>query len=134
MAPTGLSVTIVSPEEEFFLVVERVSLPSAEGRFEVLPGHAPLFAQIAPGEAWLTVSGELRGLVLGEGFTRVESDRVFILTDIVITDENVDHLGLEKVAEKAVATLEDLDGSGREISLVQAALARLAAELKRIKR
>ena len=52
--------------------VEKVSFPGALGAFTVLPGHAPLIAQLTAGKIRYTSGVEEREQEILRGFVRIE--------------------------------------------------------------
>lgn len=56
--------------------VEKVSFPGALGAFTVLPGHAPLIAQLTAGKIRYTSGAEEREQEILRGFVRIERDTV----------------------------------------------------------
>jgi F-type H+-transporting ATPase subunit epsilon len=82
---------LVSPEKLLFSGdVEQVDVPSAEGDFGVLAGHAPFVATLRPGI--LTVhgaGGEQKIVVLG-GFAEVSAEGLTVLADVAEAVEDID--------------------------------------------
>lgn len=56
--------------------VEKVSLPGALGAFTVLPGHAPLIAQLTEGRISYTSGTEEHEQEIKRGFVKVEKDLI----------------------------------------------------------
>jgi F-type H+-transporting ATPase subunit epsilon len=79
----SLRVRLVTPEKIFIDgTADSVSLPSATGYLEVLYAHAPLLAELGPGE--VTMHGGDVGdqrLFVAQGFVEVLPDRVTILAE-----------------------------------------------------
>ena len=55
----------------------RVQFRSATGLLEVLPGHAPMIAELCPG----AVTADSQELQCGAGVVRVENDAVTVLCE-----------------------------------------------------
>jgi F-type H+-transporting ATPase subunit epsilon len=68
-----------------------VSLPSSSGYLEVLYAHAPLLAELGPGEVTLH-GGDVgdRQLFVAQGFVEVLPDRVTILAESAIPPRDID--------------------------------------------
>ncbi len=78
MADRQLIVTVISPEETLYGgAALAVFLPGTSGRFEVLPGHAPLISTLEAGDIVVRDTGgeERRIAVLG-GVVRVSGDKI----------------------------------------------------------
>lgn len=83
MAPGDrrLKVRIVTPERVVFDGdVDSVIATAFDGQFGVLPGHAPMVAQLGIGEFRVQQGDRLTWFVLGSGFLHVLDDVVSVLT------------------------------------------------------
>lgn len=81
---------LVSPEALVFSgEVEHVVVPSTEGEFGVLAGHAPVVAMLKPGVLRILGPGERRFLVVG-GFAEVNPAGLTVLADMAMPVEEVD--------------------------------------------
>jgi F-type H+-transporting ATPase subunit epsilon len=83
-----LQLEIVTPDK---LVVDaaagQVQLPGKTGYLGILPKHAPLITELAPGEIRYSVNGVTKRLAVAKGLAEVLPDRVTILAE---TDERPD--------------------------------------------
>ena len=126
-----LHLEIVTPETCTFSGKARsVVLPGVEGELGILPEHMPLLTQVVPGEIRVvTEDGSELNLAVGEGFLEVRPDRVSVLADMAILEEEID----EKAAEEAVARAQQkiTEGilSGEELATVESSLVRSLAQL-----
>ena len=81
MADT-LQLEIVTPDK---LVVDaaadQVQLPGKTGYLGILPKHAPLITELAPGEIRYRVNGVTKRLAVAKGLAEVLPDRVTILAE-----------------------------------------------------
>jgi len=88
----SLHVRLVTPEKIFIDgTADSVSLPSVTGYLEVLYAHAPLLAELGPGE--VTMHGGDVGdqrLFVAQGFVEVLPDRVTILAEGAIPPNEID--------------------------------------------
>jgi F-type H+-transporting ATPase subunit epsilon len=99
---TQLRVRLVTPERTLFeQVADAVLLPAKNGYFEVLPGHAPLMAELGAGD--VTILGGPGGEAGGEmrynvswGFVEVLPERVTILASDALKPEEIDVPRAEK--------------------------------------
>jgi len=90
---TALRVRLVTPDR--ILVdetVDAVEVPSKSGYFEVLYGHSPLLAELAPGEVRLHGGHHRDGdrFIVARGFVEVLPERVTILAESAMKPEEVD--------------------------------------------
>ncbi len=78
MADKRLIVTVISPEETLYGgAALAVFLPGTSGRFEVLPGHAPLISTLEAGEIVVRdTEGVERRIAIVGGVVRVSGDRI----------------------------------------------------------
>lgn len=88
----SIRVRLVTPEKIFIDgTADSVSLPSASGYLEVLYAHAPLLAELGPGE--VTLHGGNVGdqqLFVAQGFVEVLPDRVTILAESAVPPSEID--------------------------------------------
>ncbi|MGB7190273.1 MAG: ATP synthase F1 subunit epsilon [Acidobacteriaceae bacterium] len=94
MAETNaLRVRLVTPDRILVdQTVDAVEVPSKSGYFEVLYGHSPLLAELAPGEVRLH-GGDARDgdrFNVARGFVEVLPERVTILAESAMKPEEID--------------------------------------------
>lgn len=124
-----LRLEIVTPEKKTFSEeVEQVVLPGVEGEFGVLPGHEPLVTQITPGELVITQAGQVLHLAVGEGFVRVEPNRVSVLTDMALKADDINETEAEEARRRAEEALSQ-KLTAEETASVQASLQKSLAQL-----
>lgn len=77
-----LQVEITSAEEQLFSGEANFVLArTVEGEIGILPGHAPLLAQLVESEVKLRASQGDRSFRVSGGFMSVKDDRVIVLAD-----------------------------------------------------
>lgn len=136
--PHQIELQVVTPEHRVVsATAASVSLPGAAGRLGILPGHAPLVSELAPGVLSYSENGVERVLATGEGFAEVLQGRVIVLAQTAEKAEDIDagRAGGEKQrAEELLkqSALPEAERRAAEASLKRAA-ARLeaAGQLKR---
>ena len=129
----SLVLDIVTPEKKFFSgEVENVYLPGTEGEFGVLPGHVPLVTGVNAGELRYAIDGKVEELAIGAGFVEVTQEKITVLTDLAVTDADIDEARVEEAMKRAEETLSKIDHSANteEVAALQAAIARSMAQLK----
>ncbi len=109
---TRVELEIVTPKGRALMAaVDEVTAPSVNGEFGVLPGHLPVLAALRTGIVTYRVGQEQKRCAIGAGFAEAGPLRMVILTDEYVEREGVDPVVVRK-----------------ELSEVQASLAKLAAE------
>ncbi len=127
MAET-IQLEIVTPER---LVVsesaEYIEIPGEGGYLGILPGHAPLISEVAPGELTYRNGNQTKRLAVAWGFVEVLQDKVTILAEAAEKAEEIDTARAETAKKKAEAELQK---SGLEMNEeAQEALQRAQARL-----
>jgi F-type H+-transporting ATPase subunit epsilon len=127
--PEKLKLEIVTPERLlFYEEVDEVTVPGVEGYLGILPGHAPLLAELKIGEISYR-QGDKRGyLFCSWGFVEVLPDRVSVLAEVAERPEEIDVTRAQSAKERAEKRLKskdtDIDFERARISL-QRAVSRL---------
>jgi F-type H+-transporting ATPase subunit epsilon len=88
-----LRVRLVTPERILVdQTADAVEVPSKSGYIEVLYGHAPLLAELAPGEVRLHGHSNENGdrFNVARGFVEVLPERVTILAESALKPEEID--------------------------------------------
>lgn len=132
-----LHLEIVTPEKKIFSdTVEDVYLPGSEGEMGVLQLHAALVTSLAPGELRYRKDGKTVELAIGSGFAEVSGDKLTVLTDQALGEDEIDEAATEKAiarAEKALAGVDvsDKDEQRHLQNVISANLAALQLRRKR---
>ena len=67
--PEKIHLVIVTPERQLFSgLVDRVTVPSSQGYLGILPGHAPLLAELGIGNISYQVAGQTEQVFCSWGF------------------------------------------------------------------
>ena len=100
MADTNaLRVRLVTPDRILVdQTVDAVEVPSMSGYLEVLYGHAPLLAELGPGEVRLHGDRNDAGdrFNVARGFVEVLPERVTILAEFAVKPEEIDKGAAQK--------------------------------------
>ncbi|MGC2164162.1 MAG: ATP synthase F1 subunit epsilon [Silvibacterium sp.] len=94
-----LRVRLVTPDRILVdQTVDAVEVPSTSGYFEVLYGHAPLLAELAPGEVHLHGGRGEAGdrFSVARGFVEVLPERVTILAESAMKPGEIDTAAAQK--------------------------------------
>ena len=120
---------IVTPEQKTFSDdVDSVVVPGIDGEFGVLTNHAALVTILKPGELRYTKGSETVELAVGEGLVEVLGDKVSVLTDLAVSDHEIDEEKVQEALDRAKRSLEELSGD-EEIAAVQAMIQKSMAQL-----
>jgi F-type H+-transporting ATPase subunit epsilon len=130
-----LLLEIVTPESRAFSEeVDMVVLPGAEGELGILPLHVPLMTRLLPGDVRIMQGQKETDLVVGTGFVEVTQTKVSILTDMAMSDTDVDEAAAEEAVSRAKEALQNKDLNSEEVSEIEGAIARSLAQLRFKKR
>ena len=106
--PDKIHLEIVTPERQLFSgLVEDVSVPSSSGYLGILPGHAPLLAELGIGEISYGIGGNREYMSCSWGFVEVLPERVVVLAQAAERASEID----ENRAEQAKSRAENRLGS-----------------------
>lgn len=103
----SLTLEIVTPEKKAFSgQADAVTVPTAEGEIQILPGHIPLLTMMVPGEIVVKNGETLDRLAVDKGFARVLGNTISIVTQAAIDEKRIDLSAAKDAqqrAEKALA-------------------------------
>jgi len=109
----ALTLEIVTPEARVYSdTIDSVVIPTVEGEIGILPGHIPLLTQVADGELRVTKGAETTYLVIGGGFAEIDGDKVSVLAERAIAEDQIDEKFVEdamKRAEQAIKEAKHMD-------------------------
>lgn len=132
-----LILEIVTPEAKVYSdTIDSVVIPTMEGEVGILPGHIPLLTKVANGELRVTKGAQTLHLAVGGGFAEIDGDKVSVLAERAITEEQIDEKAVEdalKRAEQAMRDAKDMDPNEFEHlqSMVRFAGVQLAVKRRR---
>jgi len=133
--PTEIRLDIVTPDR---LVahdaVTGVKIPGKNGYLGILPGHAPLLTEIAPGELEYTSGGAKHVLAVNWGFAEVLGDRVIVLAQSCERAEEIDVARAEKAKIRAEERLKRFDDPAVDLERARESLRRAMASLETAQR
>lgn len=129
-----LRLEIVTPEQKIYSDdVDSVVIPGVEGELGILPQHVPLMTQLLPGELRVLKDGKELRLAVGEGFVEIGADRVAVLTDMAIQENEIDETAAEEAIHRAETAMRENKMNDEEYATVKASLQKSLA-LIRVKR
>ena len=129
-----LRLEIVTPDKKIYSDdVDSVVVPGSEGEMGILTDHAPLMTMLQPGELRITKGSEETRLAIGSGFLEVSNNKVAVLTDMAVSESDIDDVAAEEAIQRAEASLRDSHLDDEEYATVKASLQKSIA-LVRVKR
>jgi F-type H+-transporting ATPase subunit epsilon len=125
-----IAVDIMTPERLVMQTeAESIVIPAAEGELGILPHHAPLLAELQPGEIRLRRGGNVELFAVSGGFIEVVNNHVSIFAETAEMAHEIDAERARQAAERAKA---EIKAARTDIDLAQAeaALRRAMARLR----
>lgn len=125
-----IAVDIMTPEKIVLQTeAESVVVPAADGELGILPHHAPLLAQLEPGEIRLRRGSAVDLFAVSGGFVEVLNNRVMVFAE---TAEMAHDIDVERARQAAEKAKEVLRSPAPDLNLAQAeaALRRALARLR----
>ncbi len=128
--PTEIRLDLVTPER---LVahdsVNALTIPGKNGYLGILPGHAPLLTELAPGELIYTRAGVKHFIAVTWGFAEVLPDRVIVLAQTAERAEEIDVERAEQAKRRAEERLKRFSDPTVDLERAREALIRAIARL-----
>lgn len=127
---------IVTPEKTVFSnQVENVYLPGADGEIGVLTMHAGLVTALRAGELRYLFEGKEVSLAIGSGVAEVHQEKVVVLTDMALGEDEIDIQKAEQAIQRAQEKLQGVEHSldAEEVAYLQGIVAKssVAIQFKR---
>ncbi len=118
---------LVSPERVLLSEdVEHVVLPSVDGDFGVLPGHAPVVVTLRPGTISVIGDGATRKIFVKDGFAEFTPDTLNVLAEQAVNLDGVERSEIDGLIATAQKELADASDDGKRF-MANAALDALRA-------
>ncbi len=103
-----LTLEIVTPEAKVYSdTIDSVVIPTLEGEVGILPGHIPLLTKVEDGELRVTKGNQTLHLAVGGGFAEIDGDKVSVLAERAITEEQIDEKAVEEAMKRAEQAMRD---------------------------
>jgi F-type H+-transporting ATPase subunit epsilon len=126
----AITVDIMTPERLVMQTqADSVVVPAANGELGILANHAPLLAQLQPGEIRLRRENSLELFAVSGGFVEVANNHVSIFAETAEMAQEIDTERARQAAERAKAEMR----SARTESDLAAAEASLRRALVRMR-
>lgn len=128
MAET-LQLEVVTPERQVVdEQAEYIEIPALTGYIGVLPGHAPLIAELSVGEINYRTGSNIKRLAVAWGFAEVLPQKVTILAETAERAEEIDVSRAQAAKQRAEEALRTAGVEGNPDA--QAALQRATARIE----
>jgi F-type H+-transporting ATPase subunit epsilon len=132
--PEKIHLEIVSPEKQLFSGdVDSVTVPSTTGYLGILPGHAPLLAELGIGEISYKIGDSTNYLFCSWGFVEVLPERVVLLAQTAELASDIDMKRAEEAKSRAEKILASKD-PGMDYRRAELAMLRAISRLNAAKR
>ncbi|MDR1726680.1 MAG: F0F1 ATP synthase subunit epsilon [Acidobacteriota bacterium] len=123
--PEKIHLEIVTPDKQVYSGnVESILVPAQTGYMGILPGHAPLLAELGIGDIEFTADGVTECVACSWGFIEVLPDRVVLLAQEAELSSDIDLKRAEEAkarAEKLLASGDpDVDYAATELAVLRA--------------
>jgi F-type H+-transporting ATPase subunit epsilon len=97
-----IELEVATPERQLVHAqVDEVQIPAKDGYLGILPGHAPLLAELSTGFLWYHSGGRRRYLAIHGGFLEVLPNKVRVLADAAEIAEEIDVERARKALQRA---------------------------------
>ena len=121
--PDKIHLEIVTPDKQVYSGdIDSIIVPALSGYIGILPGHAPLLAELGIGEIEFTVGGNTEYVFCSWGFVEVLPDRVVLLAQTAELASDIDLKRAEEAkarAEKLLASNDpDVDYAATELAML----------------
>ena len=123
--PEKIHLEIVTADKQVFSGdVDSIIVPALTGYMGILPGHAPLLAELGFGEIVFTTGNTMEDVFSSWGFVEVLPDRVVILAQTAELSSDIDLKRAEEAKARAEKLLmsgdPDVDYAAAELAVMRA--------------
>jgi len=122
---------VITPERVILETeAQSLTMPGAQGRLGVLPGHIPMVVQLVPGELIYYQQGASQALVLGSGYGEIRRDRVRLFVEEATLAAEIDLIRTQQEAEQAGREIKARQREHTDLTTAEAALKVALAKMK----
>jgi F-type H+-transporting ATPase subunit epsilon len=130
--PEHIHLEIVTPEKQIFSgMVDSVIIPATTGYLGILPGHAPLLAELGIGEVSYKAGDQTDYLFCSWGFAELLPERVVLLAQTAEMASDIDVKRAEDAKARAEKRLNSKD-PGVDFARAELALMRSISRLNAV--
>ncbi|NLV47743.1 MAG: ATP synthase F1 subunit epsilon [Clostridiaceae bacterium] len=94
--------------------VEMVVMTAKDGEIGILPGHAPVFVALTPGEIRLKVDGTWRAMAATNGYAEIGPEMVIIIVNAAEWADQIDLPRAKAALSRAESKYHDPESSSME--------------------
>ena len=99
-----MTLEVVNPYEVFYEGrIERIVIPTLDGQYGIMPGHAPVVIAVTPGIARFECDGESQTFAISEGFAEIGQHAVIIVCNAAEWPSEIDTERAKSALERAQA-------------------------------
>ncbi len=121
---------VVNPYEVFFEGrIERIVIPTLDGQYGIMPGHAPLVIAVTPGIATFEVDGEKKTFALSEGFAEVGQHVVVLVCNAAEWPSEIDEERAKSALERATERYNNVKSTEEQRLYARHAIKRAKARI-----
>ena len=132
MGQAVLSLTILSPEKDFFEgEVDEVVFSTPEGSIGIMGGHAPMIAAVCEGVVEILVDGDWKIAAVGQGFCEINYHHAEFYLDTAEWADDIDIARAEQALERANQRVNNIKNR-QEYMRSKASMSRALARLKAV--
>ena len=129
-----MTLEVVNPYEVFYEGrIERIVIPTLDGQYGIMPGHAPLVIAVTPGVATFECDGEKKTFAISEGFAEIGQHVVIIVCNAAEWPSEIDSERAQTRYNSVTSTEEQRIYARHAIKRAKARLA-VSAEWKKDKK
>ncbi len=97
-----MTLEVVNPYEVFYEGrIERIVIPTLDGQYGIMPGHAPLVIAVTSGIARFECDGESKMFAISEGFAEIGQHAVIIVCNAAEWPSEIDSDRAQSALERA---------------------------------
>lgn len=127
---------ITSLREEIYSGdIKELVATGVSGELGILPGHAPLLTELAPGPIQLRKADGEEVFYIKGGFLEIQPDSIHILADDAIREEGLSEEAADKARKEAEQALSGKDKmAAQEYAMTRAKMLEAVGQLRTLRR
>lgn len=131
---SSVKLHILTPEKEIYNEeADEVIIPTTAGVIGVLPNHAPLVAQIMPGELEIKHNGKNIPMAVYGGYIEINHNTVSILADYAARVEDIELAKVQEAKERAEKLMQERI-SEEDFAMAEAELQKALMQLRVVRK
>jgi F-type H+-transporting ATPase subunit epsilon len=127
----AITVNILTPDRQVLQAeADSVVVPAYNGELGILSHHAPLVAELQPGQIRMRTGADTQFFAVSGGYVQVKDNHVVVLAETAEMAHEIDVERAKQAAERAKAELRAPTTQAADLANVEAALRRALARLR----